>query len=444
MKNIVYALLALTLLSCEEPLPAQVRECGEGTIENEEGNCVSTLTCGEGTLLADDTCVLTGTSLSCGTETELVDGSCTAVATSRTCGSGTTQDGGLCLPAADPVACGVGTSEVNEVCVSDNPLSCGTGTTLEGIACVTTTCGSGTVELDGQCVGEEFNKADPLESLIYRVARSTCEAAQQCDCFSELGDVGATVMANPILCESLFRGSIMSMILTFAAQNASLGSVAPNLSRIEEILAWVEADEACTVDMLQIHGLLPDDPYDLTEMASVGIIPNGEACYFDYFCTDGNHCTSDEEVEFPICAPLGVLDEACENHFDCAPELYCIRGDVRTCQARPRPGDLDRSCNVTNKPCAPGFCCREGVCLDAPEVGEACCDDGCLDDSLYCGRVPEGEPACLEYATDGEVCEDTQCGIGLRCQEFEEADDLCTSRQEACDVVRYLNSFIFI
>lgn len=443
MKNLIYALLALTLIGCEEPLPVQALECGEGTVESEEGDCVSTLTCGEGTLLADETCQLTGTSIVCGPDTELVDGSCIGVATSRACGSGTTQDGGLCLPSAEPVSCGVGTSEVESVCVSDNPLSCGGGATLEGITCVATTCGSGTVELDGQCVGSEFNKGDPLESLLFRVTRSVCDAARRCDCLADLGDVGVVVAENPALCEGLFRGSLMSMILTFSAQNASVGSVVPNLTRIEEILAWVDADEACTVDLLEIRGLFPDDPYDLSEMASVGAVPNGEACYFDYFCTDGNHCTNEEEIEFPICRPLGELDETCESNWDCAPELYCAAGDVPSCQARPRPGDLDRSCNVSTKPCAPGFCCREGVCLDAPEVGEPCCDDGCIDDSLYCGRVLEGGSACFEYAAEGEVCESTSCGLGLRCEAFEEADDLCTSRQDACDVVNYLNAFIF-
>ncbi|HJL17063.1 MAG TPA: EB domain-containing protein [Sandaracinaceae bacterium LLY-WYZ-13_1] len=129
----VAALATLALAGCG----GDGFDCGEGTIEV-DGECVpmSTLMCGEGTVLDEDgeTCVPESTAA---------------------CGEGTTlnTETGECEP--DITGCAPGTTAMGGECVPDGTVICSDGTEYdeETGTCVGVgePCGEGTVLLDGEC-----------------------------------------------------------------------------------------------------------------------------------------------------------------------------------------------------------------------------------------------------------------------------------------------------
>lgn len=93
-----------------------------------------------------------GSSVTCGNGTALANGECVPLTTmTSTCGQGTTLQDGACVSVAQ---CGTGTVNLNGKCVPENPLTCGAGTTAQNGACVAAlqSCGAGTVAQNGVCV----------------------------------------------------------------------------------------------------------------------------------------------------------------------------------------------------------------------------------------------------------------------------------------------------
>lgn len=72
------------------------------------------------------------------------------------CGTGTVEVDGECVPSADPVTCATGTTLSGGECVPDGTVICETGTTFDSTngTCVPdiTGCAAGTVLVDGECV----------------------------------------------------------------------------------------------------------------------------------------------------------------------------------------------------------------------------------------------------------------------------------------------------
>jgi len=138
--------------------------CGEGT-KLHGSECVPSSTdtpvkCGPGTKLDAGTCIPDGsnTTLTCGQGTERDGDTCVAVAGSTiTCGDGTELSGTECLPTPTdaPVTCGAGTKLSNGECIPQDSLSCGSGTVRQGNECVAVAgivCGSGTKLQGNECV----------------------------------------------------------------------------------------------------------------------------------------------------------------------------------------------------------------------------------------------------------------------------------------------------
>lgn len=131
-------------------------DCGNGTIDNGEGQCIPAtgLTCGEGTQLVNGVCQ--PTSSICGRGTRLEGDRCVPDTATSACGSGTTYDTatGTCIGNGS-IRCGENTTQVNNVCTAPAPggATCGAGTVLDNGQCVPdgSSCGEGTAIINGVC-----------------------------------------------------------------------------------------------------------------------------------------------------------------------------------------------------------------------------------------------------------------------------------------------------
>ena len=138
-----------TMLSDNTCVPDVV--CGDGTVANDDGMCVSTstITCGDGTMPVDNMCVPTSTVTGCGDGTMEVDGVCVA---DDQCGPGTMEVDGVCVADSQ---CGPDTNRNEETNRCEPVISgCGSGTTnMNGLCVADSQCGDGTVRdmTTGQC-----------------------------------------------------------------------------------------------------------------------------------------------------------------------------------------------------------------------------------------------------------------------------------------------------
>ena len=182
MRRITYlltsclAMLAVSMLSLTGCGGA---ECGEGTVENEDGECVleaepteqcepgevvsngdcvdaSTL-CDEGTTYEDGMCVAdeTGEGLTCGANTTEEDGECVADEATE-CGAGTQLDpnDNTCVVTEDVCTMGTAYSQSHDGCVPTDEV-CDEGTYFSedtGLCHPDASCSPGDVVLEGYCV----------------------------------------------------------------------------------------------------------------------------------------------------------------------------------------------------------------------------------------------------------------------------------------------------
>ncbi|MEL6177378.1 MAG: hypothetical protein AAFS10_00425 [Myxococcota bacterium] len=149
---------------CIATVPDLSQVCGEGTIPNANGTCVSAVelvVCGIGTVLQGGVCVRTGASssvLTCGPGTAQLDDQCVG---SLSCGPGTVLEDTLCVATAidGTLLCGPGTVAIGGFCEVDGDAVCGPGTALQGDICISTregvTCGPGTALQEDVCVGAD-------------------------------------------------------------------------------------------------------------------------------------------------------------------------------------------------------------------------------------------------------------------------------------------------
>jgi len=93
-----------------------------------------------------------------------------------------------------------------------------------------------------------------------------------------------------------------------------------------------------------------------------------------------------------ICKEPADVGESCDEDQDCNQEetLYCHKGTLKCT----RYGGAGEPCKLTNpitveEPCIANFTCHEGLCVQLPDLGEPCTDEGCRD----------------FYGCENEVCE---------------------------------------
>ncbi len=121
-------------------------------------------TCGEGTTLVDDQCVVEAAEAPiCGVGAVLEDGVCVPELIDR-CGAGTVREGTVCVPEGPALVCGPGTVLEDGECVVD-PGICPVGQVLYEGECVelASLCGEGAVFADGQCVPVSPWRGDEIE-----------------------------------------------------------------------------------------------------------------------------------------------------------------------------------------------------------------------------------------------------------------------------------------
>jgi uncharacterized protein (TIGR03382 family) len=192
-------------------------------------------------------------------------------------------------------------------------------------------------------------------------------------------------------------------------------------------------------------------------------IPDGEAqcagsCQDDGDCPNGQRCFGAEANRPGLClgGGEGAFGDPCESDLDCA-EVLClpISDTLSVCAAECDPArsacEVGGSCIAVDD--IPGL---EGICVppgDVDEGGACGGDDRCgpdltcileTDDAGACraacdpfgdcarnrGCTPFGDDQwfCLPTAnlpTEGEPCDDGQCGGGLACLEVSDGDERC-------------------
>ena len=148
------AAIALALFGTTQVTACGGAECGEGTTDK-DGTCVvkTKISCGEGTKLVEDSCVLEQTPVTCADGTTLTGGVCTP---NVLCGDQTMADAtGKCVPTYAEVTCATGTMLSEGVCVP-SPQVCAPGTTFNNGTCAPdVVCGDATTARDGKCLSDE-------------------------------------------------------------------------------------------------------------------------------------------------------------------------------------------------------------------------------------------------------------------------------------------------
>lgn len=442
---LLIAVLAATACGSAETV---TRTCGAGTALSADGECVPLLSCGEGTALSeDDRCQATSATLICRGDTTLVEGQCIANLALRTCGSGAVLEGDVCVPEILPVSCGTGTQLEGTVCISEDPLVCGENTVERSRECLAGTCGSGTVREGDLCVGNDYRTEGGLESFVFRFVRGLCESATRCECLDPEIPIMAAAMEHTEVCETLIRGSSLGIYLGFLNYSAMVGQLEADEAGIEDVMAWISGAEDCSVDLLEVHDGFPRGLLDLGDIVTAPSVEAGERCGIPQVCVDGTVCqvpeSEGEEELPPVCVVRGEDDAPCVTHGHCAETHYCNVGGQ--CALRPSPTSEDPTCSLSNKPCAAGFCCSEGLCAAAPAETDPCCNGGCIGDALYCKPV-EDESSCQLYPTDGGSCvDDGLCAVGFACVDEgteETPDQRCRGTISVCQVVDWINMFL--
>ncbi len=148
--------------------------------------------------------------------------------------------------------------------------------------------------------------------------------------------------------------------------------------------------------------------------------PDGDG---DAACVDGKcqrrmesrGCEENDECESgQVCRAGECVDEedACQFNYECGEGKVCADGACTT------------ECDAA-RPCASGFACTDGVCVEMPATGQctnnAACGEGkvCIDSTCY--------DSCTTDATCGmgRYCADGVCRVDNRPQRFCSSDADC-------------------
>ena len=164
--------------------------------------------------------------------------------------------------------------------------------------------------------------------------------------------------------------------------------------------------------VLLVIPLLLWDRYALCPSPFIGQLPAGSECFLPSECAPGQSCTTGGDAAWSIsasalraplalgdivpgarghCQPDGQPGTPCSASTDCAPELYCRRGD-----------------SVCARPAEEGEVCSTSQDSNMGAIFAIACADSPRD--LQCGggrchRLPQlGEP-CLEESPTGPICD---------------------------------------
>lgn len=425
----VWLALVVSVLACKPEPIVSGPECGDGTRQEESGECVAVINCGAGTVEKDGQCVR---EVVCSTGTVEQDGECLIADRGPECAAGTHEADGACVADAE-ITCGPEAELLGQECVPIERV-CGDETRREGDSCVPDPrCGEGAVQVGDQCLSDWVVEPTPLEGCAV-VAREVCSHITSCcdpltsiDAAAELD--GSPFLRDPVTCRTLLEWNCVQHFSTqFLA--IAVGDAEPREDAIDVIRGFYQVD-SCTVpiQMSPVTARMDRALPLLVEQQAIG-----ESCYGQNDWCEGSWSCISSELTGPVCTirstqgnPCDESDSAdCQDDDGAGNRLYCDSDRVCKPYAALEASCETRACDPTE-----AFC-GDGTCQALKVLGDACAAEAECGEAAWC-RPIDGEPGseCAAFRPSGEACDElNRCDPALECN----SEDVCASRIGICDV----------
>jgi hypothetical protein len=249
-----------------------------------------------------------------------------------------------------------------------------------------------------------------LEDFCAEYAQTLCDAAERCDCLSDLEKTYCpTFLASE--CQDDVVAPVQSGTRAYDA--AAAGHC---LAGYRAVLANCAIDE---------NDALPDD----CDRMLVGLTPAGQGCESDSDCQPGLACHES------ACTAMPGAGDACLEQIYCAEDLFCAEAGV-CATPRGRGG----ACPEGGEACADDLYCDSVTETCQPPLGEGdscaadawACADGlyCADATSKCARLPGAGGDC--GASNGECADHFYCDGDMKCQPQKDAGEACYDNDEQC------------